>query len=110
MLHGLVGCIEILYGLVGCIEILYGLVGRIENLYGLVRKKLFYMLEAFQYTTKQSWLKFKDEKTHSAVYKILYGLVGCIDIRYGLEGCIEFRFGLVGRIKNLYGLVRKKLF
>ena len=27
------------------------------------------MLQAFQYTTKQSWLKIKDEKTHSAVQK-----------------------------------------
>ena len=41
---------------------------------------------------------------------MLYGLVGCIEIRYGLVGCIEILYGLVGRIENLYGLIRKKFF
>ena len=41
---------------------------------------------------------------------MLYGLVGCIEIRYGLVGCIEILYGLVGCIENLYGLIRKKFF
>ena len=69
MLYGLVGSIEFHNGLLGCIEILQGLVGRIENLYCLVREKLLRIVQAFQYTTKQSRLKIKDEKPHSAVLK-----------------------------------------
>ena len=68
------------------------------------------MLQAFQYTTKQSWLKFKDEKTTLGRIEMLYGLVGCIEIRYGRVGCIEFLYGLVDQIKNLCGLIRKKFF
>ena len=41
---------------------------------------------------------------------MLYGPVGCIEIRYGLVGCIKVLYNLVGRIKNLYGLIRKKFF
>ena len=41
---------------------------------------------------------------------MMYGLVGCIDIRYGLVGCLEILYVLLGRIENLYGLIRKKLF
>ena len=41
---------------------------------------------------------------------MLYGLVGCIEIRYGLVDCMKILYGLVGRIENLYGVVRKKLF
>ena len=40
---------------------------------------------------------------------MLYGLVGCIDIRYSLVGCIEILYVLVDRIENLYGLVRKQV-
>ena len=99
MLYGLVGCIKIWYGILGCIEILYGIVGRIENLYGLVRKELFLILQAFQYTTNQSRLKIKD-KNHTRPYR---------NAKWP-AGCMEILLNLVAHIENLYVLVREKLF